>query len=251
MLILALDTSTPRSSVALLDSEQVVASATLGREQRHGEFIAPAIDFCLTHVGAQASDVSGVAVGVGPGLYTGLRIGIATAKVFAAARNLPVVGLSGLDVLAFNVRSSRRLICAVIDARRREVFWGMYRCSPGGVMREGELRVGSPDKLAGEILASGEEVLLVGEGALRHRDQLPDTMTEFATEEHAYPYASAVGLLARPRFIREETQRPDELEPIYLRRVDAKIGWEQRGRLRGGEAGQAHHGDDAVAGGLA
>lgn len=236
MLLLALDTSTPRSSVALLDADRVVASATLGREQRHGEFIAPAIDFCLTHVGAQAGDVTGVAVGLGPGLYTGLRIGIATAKVFAAARTLPVVGLSGLDVLAFNVRLSRRLICTALDARRNEVFWALYRSSPGGVMREGELRVGAPEKLAAELEGTGEEVLLVGDGALRYRSRLPATNTEFATAEHAYPYASAVGLLARPRFVREETQRPEELEPIYLRHVDAKIGWQQRGRLHGGEA---------------
>lgn len=236
MLILGIETSTPRSSVALVDQDTVVASASLGVPQRHGEFLGPALGFCLAQAGAAAADVTGVACGIGPGLFTGLRVGIATAQTFAAARSLPVVGLSGLDVLAYQVRHVRRLICAVLDARRREVFWAFYRCAPGGVQRLTEPQVGSPQKLAAEIEARGEECLVLGDGALHYRDALADVDAEVAGTEVAWPDAADLARLAVPRFVREETDRPDRLQPLYLRHADARIGWQTRGRLRGGEA---------------
>lgn len=237
MLLLAIETSTARSSVALVAHDGVVASAGLGVPQRHGEFVAPAIDFCLRQAGRRVDDVTGVAVGLGPGLYTGLRVGIATAQAFASARSLPMVGLSGLDVLAFQARHVRRPVIATLDARRGEVFWAVYRPAPGGVQREGELRVGRPDELSAELESLGEECLVLGEGAIRARDELERMhLVDLAVDGRGQPDAADLGTLAVPRFVREETHRPGTLTPIYLRHADAKIGWEQRGRLRGGEA---------------
>lgn len=234
MLILGIDSSTRRSSVALANAEEVVASASLAVPQRHGEFLAPAIAFCLAQVGASAQDVTGVTVGLGPGLYTGLRVGIATAQSFASARGLPMVGLSGLDVLAFQARHVRRLLCAALDARRGELFWAFYRCSPGGVQRQGDLTVGSPDALAAQIEGAGEECLVVGDAGVRHRERLEAVDAELAGIETAWPDASDLVELAVPRFQREETDQPGTLRALYLRTADARIGWETRGRLRGG-----------------
>jgi tRNA threonylcarbamoyladenosine biosynthesis protein TsaB len=235
MLVLGLETSTSRSSVALVDHERVVASASLGMPRRHGEFLAPAISFCLEQAGVDASRITGVAVGLGPGLFTGLRVGIATAQAFAAARRLPVVGLAGLDVLAFRVRYSRRSICTAIDARRGELFWARYRTSPGGVQRVGDLQVGTVQQLAAELEATGEETLVIGDGALRYRAELAHVGgAEIAGPDLAWPDAADLAELAVPRFVREQTQQPPDLQPIYLRQADAKIGWETRGRLQGG-----------------
>jgi tRNA threonylcarbamoyladenosine biosynthesis protein TsaB len=235
MLVLGLETSTSRSSVALVDHERVVASASLGMPRRHGEFLAPAISFCLEQAGVDASRITGVAVGLGPGLFTGLRVGIATAQAFAAARRLPVVGLAGLDVLAFRVRYSRRSICTAIDARRGELFWARYRTSPGGVQRVGDLQVGTVQQLAAELEATGEETLVIGDGALRYRAELAHVDgAEIAGPDLAWPDAADLAELAVPRFVREQTQQPPDLQPIYLRQADAKIGWETRGRLQGG-----------------
>jgi tRNA threonylcarbamoyladenosine biosynthesis protein TsaB len=236
MLILGLETSTARSSVALVDQDGVVASATLGVPRRHGEFLAPAIAFCCEQAGVGTDRITGVAVGLGPGLYTGLRVGIATAQTFAAALQLPVVGSCGLDVLAFRARYVRRLICVAVDARRGEVFYAFYRAAPGGVQRETELRVGRPETLAADIEATGEEVLVVGDAALVYRDELDAVGTELTGPEAGWPDAAVLAELAVPRFVREDTQRPADLRPIYLRQADAQIGWETRGRLRGGEA---------------
>lgn len=233
MRILAIETSTARSSVALQDGERTLASASLGVPRRHGEFVAPAIRFCLDQAGIGLDRVNGIAVGTGPGLYTGLRVGIATAQTIAAARELPTVGVSGLDVLAFRARHTRRLICAAVDARRGEVFWALYRPSPGGVQRVGELRVTGIDALTAEVEGVGEPCLVVGDAALTYREEL-DRVADVAAP--TWPDAADLAELVHPRFVREETVRPDQLRPLYLRHPDAAIGWQARGRLRGGEA---------------
>jgi tRNA threonylcarbamoyladenosine biosynthesis protein TsaB len=234
VLVLGLETSTGQSSVCLANEKGLVASAALGRRQAHGEFLTPAIAFCLEQADLSFDAVSGVAVSLGPGLFTGMRVGIATAQTMAHARRLPVVGLASLDLLAFPVRYVRRLVCSVVDARRGELFWAFYRSAPGGVQRTSEFRVGPADKLAGEIEALREDVLAVGDGALAHRPLLESTGAEVASAINAYPSAHSLVELALPRFIREQTQRPEDLRPIYIRNADARINWQHRGALFGG-----------------
>lgn len=235
MLVLGIEASTARSSVALVRGEMVVASASLGVARRHGEFLTPAVRFCLDQAGLGVGDIHGVAVGLGPGLFTGLRVGIATAQTFAAARELPVVGLPSLDVLAFPARHTGRLLCAAVDARRGELYWAFYRSAPGGVQRIGDLRLGGVEALVAELESHGEPCLVVGDATLAHRDALA-RVAEVAGPDVAWPSATHLAELAHPRFVREETERPDQLRPIYLRQPDATIGWQERGRLQGGGA---------------
>ncbi len=153
------------------------------------------------------------------------------------ARSLPMVGLSGLDVLAFQTRHVRRPVVATLDARRGELFWALYRAAPGGVQRETDLRVGRPDELSAELQSLGEECLVIGDGAHRYRDEFEGLhLVDLAIDGRGQPDAADLATLAVPRFIREETSRPGTLTPLYLRHVDAKIGWQQRGRLSGGTA---------------
>lgn len=234
MLLLAVETSTPSSSVALLDREGPVATATLTMPRRHGEFLGPAVEFCLAQAGRTVADLTGVAVGVGPGLYTGLRVGMAFGQALAQARNLPVVGLSGLDVMGFSARHTGRTIHAAIDARRGQVFWATYHRVPGGVQRDGDLQVGSLEELEAEIMSTGGHPTLIQTGVDDGGQGLDDARVDLAARVDRPPLAVDLGMLATPKFLREETVRPGELEAIYLRRVDAKIGWQARGRLQGG-----------------
>lgn len=237
MLVLGIETCTAHTSVCLATENGLLASAELGLGNLHGEFLAPAIDFCLRSARVEMASVSGVAVSLGPGLFTGMRVGIATAQMLAHARRLPVVGLNSLDLLAFPVRHVRRLICSVIDARRGELFWAFYRSAPGGVQRVTESRVGPPEKLAGEIEALRDDVLCVGDGAVAQRGLLESTGAEIGSAAMAYPNAHALVELSLPRFIREETQRAEDLRPVYIRKADARINWQNRGALHGGKAG--------------
>ncbi|HEX6230541.1 MAG TPA: tRNA (adenosine(37)-N6)-threonylcarbamoyltransferase complex dimerization subunit type 1 TsaB [Actinomycetota bacterium] len=231
MIVLGVDTSTDHTSVAIGSDHEILA-ATQFAGPRKQDHVVSAVDRLLGWTGVALSSLGGVAVGLGPGLYTGLRVGVQAAKSLAQVLRVPIVGLPSLDVLAFGVRYTRRTIGAVLDARRGEVFFATYRSVPGGVMREGEYRVGRPETLAAELEALREDVLLVGNGAILYRHELerPGSRVEFAAAALAHPWASALVELAAPRFVREETDRLVDVVPLYLRKTDAEIAWDQRAR---------------------
>jgi tRNA threonylcarbamoyladenosine biosynthesis protein TsaB len=233
MLVLAIETSTPQTSVALGTQQGVLASELVSWAVGHSEAVIPAIHRVLELTEVRADQVSGVAVGLGPGLFTGLRVGISTARAFAQVLRIPVVGISSLDVLAFSVRHTRSRIGAVSDGKRGEVFYAFYRQVPGGVARESDYLVGSPERLAADLEASGEETLLVGGGALLYRRVLEEAGSplEFATNSTAFPNAVELLELALPRFLREETQRAEDVVPHYVRKSDAEINWSRAGRV--------------------
>lgn len=190
----------------------------------------PAIEFICRTAQVELREVSVVAVDVGPGLFTGLRVGVATAKSIASALRVPMIGLSSLDLLAHQVRHSPRLIVPVVDAKRGEVFSAMYRHVPGGIQRLSDPRVGSAEDLANDLRARREEALLIGDGALRYVDILAADagFVEVGTVGVQWPSATDLVELAHPRAIREEFVQPWELRPLYLRKADAEINWDQR-----------------------
>jgi tRNA threonylcarbamoyladenosine biosynthesis protein TsaB len=231
VIVLGIETSTPQTSVAIGTEREILAALELTGRHRQ-DVVVPALERLLEWSGLELSAVGGVAVGLGPGLFTGLRVGVAAGKTLAQVLGVPIVGMPSLDALAFRVRYTPRLIVAAIDARRGEVFFAFYRAVPGGVVREGDYRVAPPGHLAAELEALGEEVLLVGNGAILYRRELEEVgdRLEFAASAQAYPQASALVELAVPRFIREETDRLFDVVPLYLRRSDAEIAWDQRAR---------------------
>lgn len=232
MLILALETSTPQTSLALGTEQDVLGSTSLSWGTGHSEVIVPALHQLLRWSGIELRQLGGVAVGIGPGLFTGLRVGIATARSLAQVLGVRMVGIASLDVLAYSVRYSRPRICAVTDAKRGELFYAFYRSVPGGVARATEYAVGSPDRLAADLEASAEETLLVGHGALLHRRRLEASAAhlDFASPANAFPLALWLLELAIPRFFREEASAPHQVVPMYVRKSDAEINWTRRAR---------------------
>lgn len=230
MLVLGVETSTPQPSVTIGSEQGIVGSCLISRGATHGEFLLPAVDFLMRQAGLSFRNLSAVAVGLGPGLFTGMRVGITTAKTIAQVLSLPVVGVPSLDLLAFDVRYSHRVICPVIDGKRGEVFFAFYRQVPGGVTRISEYLAGTPERLVGEVEGQRAEVLLVGNGALLYRARLEDAdRVEFGTITHAFPRATSLVELVLPKLFREEFDRLFDLEPMYIRRSDAQINWERRG----------------------
>jgi universal bacterial protein YeaZ len=231
MIVIGIDTSTPQTSVAIGTELEVLASVSIAGRARQ-ESVTPALQQLLAWSGVELHQVGGIAVGVGPGLFTGLRVGIQTAKTLAQVLKVPIVGIVSLDALAFSVRYTQRRIASVIDARRGEVFAAVYRSVPGGVMREIGHLVLKPDHLVAELQAVPGEVLCVGNGAILYRREIEDlgSRVEFASPAVAYPDAAALVELAIPRFTREEHDRLFDVVPLYLRKSDAEIAWDQRTR---------------------
>jgi tRNA threonylcarbamoyladenosine biosynthesis protein TsaB len=229
LLILGVESSTAQVGAAIGGHEGVLAQAHSARGKRHAENLTPTIDFVRRQARVDLREIGCVAVDLGPGLFTGLRVGIASAKALAHALRVPMIGVASLDLLAFPVRFSNRLIVAAIDARRGEVFYAMYRQVPGGLQRLTPHQVGTPDDLASELMASGEDCLLVGDGVVRYFDRFDGlTKVELADSGLAYPTASSLVQLAHARALREEWVLPWELEPLYLRAPDAEINWSTR-----------------------
>jgi tRNA threonylcarbamoyladenosine biosynthesis protein TsaB len=229
VLLLGLDTATPQVSVTIGDEGAVLGEIRLGRDRRHAEQLAPAIQYLCGELDVELARLSGIAVGLGPGLFTGLRVGVTTAKTMAQALRVPIVGVASLDLVAYPLRHANRLVVAVLDARRHEVFHARYRPVPGGVQRVSDYEVGTPADLVADLVAAGEEVLFAGEGALRCRDDFAEVdRAEQAGAAFAFPSGAALVELATSRMEREDFSSPWEIQPMYLRQSDAEIEWERR-----------------------
>ena len=157
MLLLALDTATPAVTVALHDGRRVLAEIVTVDARRHGELLAPSIAKVIADAGAEPGDLTAIAAGVGPGPYTGLRVGVVTARVFARTLGVPVYGVCTLDVIARAARpvAAGREFIAVTDARRKELYWARYaasgtRATGPHVNRPGEIPDGATVPVAGQ-----------------------------------------------------------------------------------------------------
>lgn len=229
MLILGIETSTPQASVTIGSEQGIIGSCTISRGASYGEFLLPAVEFLMRQSGLTYRQLSALAIGLGPGLFTGMRVGVATAKTLAQALSVPIVGVPSLDLLAFDARYTPKVICPVLDAKRGEVFYAFYRQVPGGITRESDYQAATAERLVAEFDALGKDILAIGNGALLYRAKLEEAeRVEIGTMTHAFPRSAALIDLALPRLVREDFDRLFDIEPMYMRRTAAEINWEAR-----------------------
>ena len=229
MKVLAIETATGAVGCALWADGAPLASFVLVAPQRHSEVLMPAIDDLCRYARVPVSAIDGVVVDVGPGLFTGLRVGLATARAIATARNIPTAGVTSLEALAHPHRRRPGLVAAVIDARRGEVYSAVY--AGGGALEERRpARISSPVDLAAELAALSEPPLAVGDGAWRYRELLP-AGAEVAGPAEASPSPLVVAEIGADILMGRLTGRLSGSlpEPVYLRQADVRIGWEEVG----------------------
>lgn len=233
MLILGIETVTDQVSVAIGGHEGVLGMFEVCRGRRHAETLVPAIEFVCRQARVELDEIGVVAVDIGPGLFTGMRVGISAAKAMALALRVPMIGISSLDLLAFPLRYSDRPVCVVVDARKGEVFYACYQPVPGGLQRFTEPALGSVDDLVADLMARGGEVLCVGDGASRYQEAIVSGLhCEVAAQFLSHPSAAPLVQLAHARALREDWVSPNEIQPLYLRAPDAKINWTTRAAHR-------------------
>ncbi|MBO0842179.1 MAG: tRNA (adenosine(37)-N6)-threonylcarbamoyltransferase complex dimerization subunit type 1 TsaB [Nocardioides sp.] len=210
-MLLAFDTATPQVSVALYspDAGEVVAEAVSDRAMKHGEQLAPLIEQVMASAGLVRQDLTAIAVGAGPGPFTGLRVGLVTARTLGFVLDIPVYAACSLDVLAVEVAAkslvTSRFVVAT-DARRKEVYLASYDAD--GTRLEGPV-VARPADVA-------TDVPVVGEGAALYPDAFPNVVWTLATHGPARPSAAWLA-----RAIADERVELLDPEPLYLRRPDA------------------------------
>jgi tRNA threonylcarbamoyladenosine biosynthesis protein TsaB len=205
VLLLGLETATAQAGVALGDENGVISSFHLINKGRHAESLTPAIEFIVRQAGKQMSDLTAIAVDNGPGLFTGLRVGISTAKAIAYALQIPTIPVSSLEILAYGARLTDRKTVSVIDALSDEVYYAI----PGHVPPT----VGRPEDLASQLRDIQENVLLVGDGAMRYEEMLSMPHVEFAGAGFQYPSARSLVEIASRRPVNNE-----DVQIAYLRK---------------------------------
>lgn len=224
-LILALDTATPTCSIALtsgdLDSGEIVAALSLDSGVTHSRRLLGSIDQMFQEIDYDLKMVSAIAVGLGPGSFTGLRIGMATAKGMAHGTGLPLIGISSLDSIAVTIRDER-LICVLLDARKKEVYARFYRSDNNGFARPcTDHVVLSPAKIAHQI---EEPVLMAGDGVDVYSEELVEILGDrMEKAKISYPSAEMIGLLSGELYREEQFLDIAAAEPTYVRASDAEL----------------------------
>lgn len=233
MKILAIDTTTFLGSIALVEDALLVAATQMGTKVTYSERLIASIDHLLEGAEWNLSEVDLIATAVGPGSFTGLRIGIATAKGLALAASKPLVGASSLEVIAYGGQSYDGPVVAVIDARRDEVYAAAYLFDRGEMSeRIMDETVMSPDALCDVLVKMNGTPLLIGDGVRRYGHLFAERAGDRMVTMHDslnFPHAAYLAHIARDRHLREGADDLVNLAPNYIRLSDAEIGFRGRG----------------------
>ncbi|MGA2554222.1 MAG: tRNA (adenosine(37)-N6)-threonylcarbamoyltransferase complex dimerization subunit type 1 TsaB [Smithella sp.] len=224
MLTLAFDTSSKTAAVAVLRDDIILYDAVINIDLNHSEVLLPAIEQACLQTKIKISEIDLFAFTIGPGSFTGLRIGASTLKGLMLATGKPAVGISSLAALALNAGISSKMICSVMDAGRGQVYIAYFRYKKNGFPEQiGIDEVIDPEKIAHD---SKQEIIFVGDGAIKYAGIISNNINKkisLASELQQYIRASSVAILGMEKYNRNELLDAETFVPVYLRSVDARI----------------------------
>lgn len=231
MRLLAVETATSRQSVALLEDGRVLASSDMDAAGAQAKWLVPTIDRLLKSVALRLSDLNGLAVSIGPGSFTGLRVGLATMMGFRMVAGLPLVAVPTLEGMAWNLRGAKSPLCPMLKARSGEVYWGLYQwASAESLQLLVEERVGPLEALASSLQ---EPILVLGEGWMLNRLELRRLLgprmraVREAPPEAMTASAVSVGLAGLER-LRRGMVAGLGLTPRYVQHAEAELLWQAK-----------------------
>ena len=230
MKLLTIDTSSTACSVAITSGGRLVTENLLNLDRPISGQLLKSVEMAVADATMTFADLDGFGVAIGPGSFTGLRVGVATVKGLALAANKPVAGFSSLAMLAMNLPWAYYPVCAMLDARKSEVYTALYRCTdhPQAISAESVIA-------PGQFLATiTETTIFVGEGALRYREQIAaalGALAIFPPSTCHVPRASSGAMLAAAAFARGDIPPLPALNPVYIRPSEAELAKMQRETL--------------------
>lgn len=225
MKILAIDSSGLVASAAIVTENKLLAEFTINNKKTHSQTLLPMIDEIVRMADLNLQEIDAIAVAAGPGSFTGLRIGSATAKGLGLALDKPLISVPTVDALAYNLYGTDRLICPIMDARRSQVYTGIYEYKDSEFCILEPQKVADINDLANEINQLNRAVIFLGDGVEVYKEQLKQLLTvpmEFAPLHVAKQRAAAVGALGINYFKNGKTEDADLHEPVYLRLSQAE-----------------------------
>lgn len=238
MRILALDSSGLVASVAIMEEEQTIAEYTVNYKKTHSQTLLPMLDEIVKMTEMDLNTIDAIAIAGGPGSFTGLRIGSATAKGLGLTLGKPLIHVPTLEGLACNLYGCSSLICPIMDARRNQVYTGVYRLNESGLQVVKEQMAIDVGVLAEQLNALGEAVTFLGDGVPVYREQLEEKLTvpfAFAPANMNRQRAASVGLRGFQYYREGRMETAAEHQPDYLRVSQAERERAERERAEAGK----------------
>ena len=224
-LILAIDSSSVVASVAIVSEDKVIAEYSTNLKKTHSQTLMPMIDEIFKMTGLDKKDLKAVAITNGPGSFTGLRIGGATAKGIALALNIPVIQISTIEAMAYNINYTDKYICPIMDARRNQVYTGVYECKEEEINCIVNPKACDIKELIDELEKTGNEVIFLGDGIVPFKDIIDKEMKlkHYFSKGHLNSQrAGTIGVLAWKYFLEEKYVSSEEFSLEYFRLSQAE-----------------------------
>jgi len=231
MKILGIDTSSKYCNLAVIENNDVLIEYTMnGQLKKHSSILIPTVQEMFNHIDMKIKDMDGVAITIGPGSFTGLRIGLGAAKGLCYATGIPLVGVYTLDVMAYPFQNVPGMICPVLDARKSEVYFALYR---GGndLKKIIGYQCNSIKELLNTVLDFKENIYFIGGGILKYEKILIDSLDKrafFIKSKSTNLKASDVAFLGMDKLKKGQTSNISNISPFYIRKSEAEMAWERK-----------------------
>ena len=231
MIILSIDSSTPVAGITVSDGMQLLGEITLNTKNTHSEKLMPLVKHLLDELTLTVNDLDAIAVTQGPGSFTGLRIGMATAKGLAQGAGKKLIAVPTLDCLAQNLLHYPGIICPIMNAQKKQVYTAIYRSGRNKLERLSDYQAIAVEQLAAQLKELKEDIWFVGDGVAAFADMFQELLGDacrFADGHNILPRAGALAMLAAERASEERFDDLYQAELIYIRKSEAEVQWEAR-----------------------
>ena len=232
MKILGIDTSSMAASVAVIEDNKLICEYTINTKKTHSQKLMPMIENMLGLSDLNVREINAIAVCEGPGSFTGLRIGMATAKAIAHVNDIPVIGVNSLEALAANMNLCDKKICSILDAQRNQVYTGRYQYEGTKLVEIKEIGIQQIDELLEELAQSGEQWILVGEAVYKYEDKIREISNiEIPAASNNVTKAGSLCSVAKVKFDEgKDIFDCYTVNPLYIRKSQAEEQYEEKQR---------------------
>lgn len=229
MILLGIDTSTNACSVSLMEEDKLLGEIILNHKKTHSKKLMPSIEFLLNSVELKVDDIDAIAVSIGPGSFTGLRIGLSTAKALCQAKNKKLIKIDTLDSLAYNAIEDNCIIIPLLDAQRDNLYSKYFEVKEGKLNELTDTKVENINEIIEFIKTSDKRCILLGEGYLKHKEKFDEIDNIIKkTSNNNVLRASSMFDIAKEKYNKEEFENYYTLTPVYIRKSQAEVQYEER-----------------------
>ncbi|MGL5693616.1 MAG: tRNA (adenosine(37)-N6)-threonylcarbamoyltransferase complex dimerization subunit type 1 TsaB [Peptostreptococcaceae bacterium] len=230
MKILGIDTSSNASSVAVIEDNKLICEYTVNTKTTHSQKLMPMIENMLLISGLNIKEIDAIAICIGPGSFTGLRIGMATAKAIAHVNDLPIIGVNSLEILGSNMNLCDKKICSILDAQRNQVYMGKYEFKNDKVVELQPIDVVEIETLLEEISNQSEEWIMVGEAVYKYEDKIKEISNiKIPAPSNNVTKASSLCSIAIKKYSENiDVYNCYNINPMYIRKSQAEVQYEEK-----------------------